>query len=462
MRTRSIALALLTFSSASLVGDTWTSVGAFGGQTATAVAFNGGFMGPPGSYLYAATDGSGVFRSGDLGVTWAPAAPGLTNTHVSSLAFHVVYPPNTSGCPPPCQGPGTVYAGTHGGGVFVLPPQDGASWSANNAGLTDFDVTALAWDFSGVWAGTASGTVFRNVFSFSGPQTWARSNAPVDGTPVGAIGVSPDGATIFFGTSMGLYRSRDFGGSWTKLQQLQLIDVRAIAVDFAHPGTIYAAGVTSCPSPCAAPVAPGIAKSTDGGDTWTVITGVYPTNALVVSQVGDVFAGTTSGVWRSSDGGTSWHSTGLDGIEVDALTESPFAFSESIPLAAGTVGSGVYRADIPIGGVCRPDAANLCLNSGRFRVAVSWHTRQGRQAGNGVTMPITGDSGAFWFFQPSNIELVVKVLDGRTINGHFWVFFGALTNVGYTITVTDTATGAVKTYVNVEGHLASGADTEAF
>ena len=77
-------------------------------------------------------------------------------------------------------------------------------------------------------------------------------------------------------------------------------------------------------------------------------------------------------------------------------------------------------------------------------------------------MPLTSDSGAFWFFQPSNIELVVKVLDGRAINGHFWVFYGALSNVGYTITVTDTATGESKTYTNPEGHLASLADTEAF
>ena len=67
-----------------------------------------------------------------------------------------------------------------------------------------------------------------------------------------------------------------------------------------------------------------------------------------------------------------------------------------------------------------------------------------------------------WFFQPSNVELVVKVLDGRAVNGRFWVFYGALSNVEYTITVTDTVTGAVKTYFNPQGNLASVADTEAF
>lgn len=40
--------------------------------------------------------------------------------------------------------------------------------------------------------------------------------------------------------------------------------------------------------------------------------------------------------------------------------------------------------------------------------------------------------------------------------------YGALTNVEYTITVTDTETGAVKTYFNPQGQLASRADTSAF
>jgi hypothetical protein len=53
-------------------------------------------------------------------------------------------------------------------------------------------------------------------------------------------------------------------------------------------------------------------------------------------------------------------------------------------------------------------------------------------------------------------------VDGRAFNEKFWVFYGALSNVEYTITVTDTATGAVRTYVNPFGQLASVADTAAF
>ena len=42
---------------------------------------------------------------------------------------------------------------------------------------------------------------------------------------------------------------------------------------------------------------------------------------------------------------------------------------------------------------------------------------------------------------PENTELVVKALDGGGFNGHLWVFYGALTDLEYWITVTDTLTG---------------------
>jgi hypothetical protein len=57
---------------------------------------------------------------------------------------------------------------------------------------------------------------------------------------------------------------------------------------------------------------------------------------------------------------------------------------------------------------------------------------------------------------------VLKVVDGRGFNGKFWVFYGALSNVEYQITVTDTSTGAVRVYTNPSGQLSSVADTSAF
>jgi hypothetical protein len=85
--------------------------------------------------------------------------------------------------------------------------------------------------------------------------------------------------------------------------------------------------------------------------------------------------------------------------------------------------------------VCTPNGATLCLNGGRFRVQVTWRVPAQGTSGNGNAVALTGDTGYMWFFSANNIELVLKVVDGRPVNGKFWVFYGALSNVEYTITI---------------------------
>ena len=106
-------------------------------------------------------------------------------------------------------------------------------------------------------------------------------------------------------------------------------------------------------------------------------------------------------------------------------------------------------------------ASTLCLNGGRFEVTVDWDNGRGG-TGIGQTLPQTDDTGAFWFFDDANLEMMVKVLDGRQTNGKHWVFYGSLTNVGFDLTVTDTVTGRVRTYNNPVDNFASVGDTEAF
>jgi hypothetical protein len=69
----------------------------------------------------------------------------------------------------------------------------------------------------------------------------------------------------------------------------------------------------------------------------------------------------------------------------------------------------------------------------------------------GQAVPLTADTGYFWFFAPSNVEMVVKVLNGCALNQSYWVFAGGLTDVDVVWTVTDTNFGVVKTYVNPPG-----------
>ncbi|MCH9646742.1 MAG: S8 family serine peptidase [Deltaproteobacteria bacterium] len=107
------------------------------------------------------------------------------------------------------------------------------------------------------------------------------------------------------------------------------------------------------------------------------------------------------------------------------------------------------------------DPNQMCLREGRFQVSVEWEDHSGN-SGVGNAINLTDQSGAFWFFRPGNVELLVKVLDGGLINGHWWVFSASLSNVEYTLTVTDTATGLIRNYRNPSGALASFGDTMAF
>jgi large repetitive protein len=135
---------------------------------------------------------------------------------------------------------------------------------------------------------------------------------------------------------------------------------------------------------------------------------------------------------------------------------APLIFPPSgAPVTAVRTAAGLGKA------VCDPAPSALCLGEGRFVVTVAWKDFQGH-TGLGMAVPLTGDTGAFWFFNASNLELIVKVLDGTAVNGHFWVFYGALSNVEYTITVTDVQTFRQRTYTNPSGRFASAADTEAF
>ena len=121
-------------------------------------------------------------------------------------------------------------------------------------------------------------------------------------------------------------------------------------------------------------------------------------------------------------------------------------FVASPCLNAGTASNGPagpYNAFA----ACAPDEGTLCLNSSRFRVQTQWVGSEG-QTGGGHAVALTGDTGYFWFFSSTNVEMVTKLLDACPLNNKFWYFAGGLTNVKVVTTVLDTKTGATKTYTN--------------
>jgi hypothetical protein len=97
---------------------------------------------------------------------------------------------------------------------------------------------------------------------------------------------------------------------------------------------------------------------------------------------------------------------------------------------------------------CAAGETTLCLGpEGRFRVEAVWRTPPPNGAeGAARTLPLTADTGAFWFFDAANVELIVKVLGACPVNGRVWVFAAGLTDVEVELTVTDTADGTARIF----------------
>jgi hypothetical protein len=124
---------------------------------------------------------------------------------------------------------------------------------------------------------------------------------------------------------------------------------------------------------------------------------------------------------------------------------------------SATVRRAVYPASFAE--PSRPDL--LALGQGRFRLAAAFLDPRDGVLRAAAAAPLGGDSGGFWFFDPANVEGVVKVLDGTPINGHFWLYYGALTDLEHTLSALDLATGEVRRYFNPRGRAASFGDVEA-
>src|SRR5580765_2865884 len=144
-----------------------------------------------------------------------------------------------------------------------------------------------------------------------------------------------------------------------------------------------------------------------------------------------LYARTSRGVSKSVDGGDHWTpiDSGLDEASITALSVDPVTHK----VFAATY-SGVYEY---VDRSCAPTSTTLCLGDGRFAVTTQWTTAAG-QSGFGRAVALEGgDTGYFTFFGADNVEVAVKVLNGCSLNGNFWIFAGGLTNVGVVMTVTD-------------------------
>jgi photosystem II stability/assembly factor-like uncharacterized protein len=228
-----------------------------------------------------------VFKSTDGGITWNPAAVGITKGPIMSLA---VDPADSR----------TVYAG--------------------------------AWDY---WDDN-QGNLFR---SKDGGATWE----VVPGLAgVSGIAFDPSDPKVIYVTQRrGLFHSRNGGKTWTQrmvgeVPPLRARMTRGVAISPVNPDRLVVNDFRA------------IFLSFDTGKTWVKSHGCAPVCWDVTFDplnADSLYAGSTHGVLRTLDGGDTWpyFSKGLPGVEVYNLTFDP---AEPTKLYAGTGSAGLFMVDL--------------------------------------------------------------------------------------------------------------------
>jgi photosystem II stability/assembly factor-like uncharacterized protein len=274
--------------------------------------------------MWFATQGDGIFASDDGGVTWQPSSVGLGSFVVGRIEAD----PNSAGL---------LYAETTAvgsiGGLY-RSRDHGQSWHILNADLSgysisDFTLTNKAFIFAAI----SGQGVYR--CSLGAETECSRSVEGLDALDITQIRYSPVDDVLYAGSSSsGLFKSTDWGDNWHRLAVPQY-SVRHVAVDSL--GKLYV--VTEGPGGCL------LWFSGDQGDSWQMAgpgwlhSTVHSLSSLP-GKNSTLFAGTPSGLLRSTDGGINWsyHSVGVRASAVQdvVLVGSPGG-SIYVVTTAGTV-----------------------------------------------------------------------------------------------------------------------------
>jgi photosystem II stability/assembly factor-like uncharacterized protein len=250
----------------------------------------------------------------------------------------------------------------------MIGPFRGGRTRAAAGGPSQPNVFYVGQVNGGVWKSDDYGRTWNPIFDNESTQS------------IGAIAVAPSDPNIVYVSSgeglhrpdlsvgNGIYKSTDAGKTWTHLGLADSQQIPALAVDPRDPKKVFAAvlGHPYGPSP-----ERGIYRSTDGGQSWQKViskdenTGgsdveIDPSNPDTVYasmwevregpwEDGNEYNGPGGGLFKSTDGGSSWHPlTGglpkdLSQIYVAIAPSDPRRLFATLATASGKL--AVYRSD---------------------------------------------------------------------------------------------------------------------
>jgi hypothetical protein len=326
-------------------GDSWTKV--ISDDIITTVNFS-----PSSPDTVYAGSSFAFYRSRDGGTTWSKfSQPGGVEwgpTGVrAGVPIDVTVDPNN---------PSAVYANNYGGGVFRS--LDGtATWSVWSKGYSGADIhmvhipastpsTVYAIGRSGPFASSDYGVDWVGIAN--GAATYAEWDAVAAHPAIsGVVLISDEHQGV-------VLRSADSGNNFSEVLRQPAADAgnpakrqgfRGLAFAPSNPAIVYA-GLSKDRGTflSSTPLGTVIYKSVDGGLTFSpkasVLDGINVRRLVVdPNNANLIYAATTSGVYKSSDGAGSWTPLGLGGRQIEALAINP---QQPGYLIAGEIFGGIW------------------------------------------------------------------------------------------------------------------------
>jgi len=211
---------------------------------------------------------------------------------------------------------GRVYLAAASGLVYVSDDW-GESWSPGAPLPTASWLTGRT--SGGVWASGRNG-----IFAADPPVAeWTPMDHGILSAKVGALAVAPSNPSIVYAVASGLARSRDGGATWSanRFAPTDSLKHPAVAVDPDSPETVYFAAASGA-----------LARSPDGGASWTTLLApakpicsiaIDPGQSSVLYVVEKSDNGNDGVLWKSMDRGDTWRSiedlgTGVAFVEAGA------------------------------------------------------------------------------------------------------------------------------------------------